>query len=261
MTAKPQLLKLLKIQDLALEIRGARAVLQAAPQRLEEIEGRFRERNAEYVALRERHEALESDNRDRNGQLQVMGETQKHYMDSLMQVKNQREYSAMLKEIDTVKAQIAAHEETILANLTEIESLTADLAARESHIAEERAMVESERAQVLADEKTANDRIAEGEAERAAIEKDLPRELVENVRRVEEMRQGLFLARADKETCQSCFVRVRPQVYQEIRQSLRVHTCANCRRYLFHEPTLRASGKASASPDAPAVEATNGGAV
>jgi len=257
-TAKQQLQKLLKIQDLAVGMQAARSVVAAAPLRIEEIEGQFRERNAEYVAVKDRYEALESDTRERNGELATLAETQKHYMDNLMQVKNQREYAAMLKEIDTVKASIGGHEETVLSNMTEMETLKTDLDARAAHIAEERAKVESERALVEAEAETARSAIAAAEADRAAIEAELPRDLVANVRRIEEMRQGLFLAKADKETCQSCYVRVRPQVYQEIKQAAKLHICSNCRRYLYHEPSLRAP-VSSVNTEASGVEATNGG--
>ena len=53
-----------------------------------------------------------------------------------MQVKNQREYAAMLKEIDSVKAQISDHEEAILTDMEEIEKLKVELATHEEHIAE-----------------------------------------------------------------------------------------------------------------------------
>jgi hypothetical protein len=259
--AKAQLQRLLRIQELALEIRAARAVVTATPARIEEIEGRFRERNAEYVAVKDRYEALDTDRRDREGELAVLNESLKRYMDGLMQVKNQREYAAVLKEIDTVKAQIAGNEEAVLKNMEEIETLAAELASRAAHIAEERTQVESERAEVEAEAEAARARVAAGEADRARNEAELPRDLVDAVRRVEELRQGVFLARADKEMCQACFVRVRPQVFQEIRQCARIHSCANCRRYLYFEPALRSRPASAVGADPAGIEASNGSAV
>ena len=71
-------------------------------------------------------------------------------MEDLMQVKNQREYAAMLNEIDTVKAQISGHEEAILRDMEEIEKLKVELADQEQHIATEREAVAKERAEVEA---------------------------------------------------------------------------------------------------------------
>ncbi len=261
--AREQLERLLRIQELALEIQAARAVVEGAPRRIEEIESRFRERNAEYVAVRDRHDELEKDRKDRTLELTVLEESRKKYMESLMQVKNQREYAAALKELDACKAQIGAHEETILKDMEELETLKKDLDARTEHIDKERGLVESERSQVESDAAAAAERISRAEAERARVEAELPRDLVENLRRVEEGRQGLFLARAEKEMCQACFVRVRPQVFQEIRQATRIHICGNCRRYLYYEPALKPASQDAPPPqaDSRGVEAVNGGAV
>ena len=65
----------------------------------------------------------------------------------------------------------------------------------------------------------------------------------------------------------SCFVRVRPQMFQEIKLATAVHACSNCRRFLYYESSLEPAGKpspggeTSAATDKPNVEAVNGGAV
>jgi hypothetical protein len=260
---KQQLSRLVLIQDLALEIQAARAVVDGAPARIEEIEGRFRERNAEYVAVKERYDALEKDRKVRTIELEALESSRKKFMESLMQVKNQREYSAVLKEIDAVKAEIGAHEEAILKGMEELETLKTDLDARSSHIEEERRKVAEEHARVEAEAAASAARIEEAERERAALEAELPADLIEAVRRVEEGRGGLFLAKAEKELCQSCYVRIRPQVFQEIRAASRIHNCGQCRRFLYYEPALRQEAAAQPGQDAgtAGIETANGGPV
>ncbi len=260
---KEQLTRLVLIQDLALEIQSARAVVEGAPARIEEIEGRFRERNAEYVEVKERYDALEKDRTDRTLELEGLEASRKKFMEALMQVKNQREYAAVLKEIDAVKAQIGSHEEAILKGMEEIETLKTDLDARAGHIEEERRQVAEEHARVEAEAAAATARIEEAERERGALEAELPADLIEGIRRVEESRGGLFLAKADKELCQSCFVRIRPQVFQEIRLASRIHNCRQCRRYLYHEPALKPAPAGQPVEDAgqAPIETANGGPV
>ena len=65
---------------------------------------------------------------------------------------------------------------------------------------------------------------------------------------LEEGRHGIFLTKTDNGTCLSCFVRIRPQAFQEVRAMSAVHTCSNCRRFMYYEPTLR---PAAPSPEAP----------
>ena len=259
MEVRDQLLRLVRIQELLLEKRAAEQVVQDAPGRLEEIEGRVRERNAEYVAVRERYDALEADQRHRTGELETLEENRKKYMADLMQVQNQREYAAMLKEIDSVKSQISENEEAILKDMEEIETVKTDLESQESHIQAERKLVEEESAVVKSEAEAAEATIVRVDEERRQIESELPESLVAVVGRLEASRQGIFLSRALDGICQSCFVRVRPQVFQEIRQAQKVHACSNCRRLLYHEPTLEP--KPGPQDSANEIEAVNGGAV
>jgi predicted nucleic acid-binding Zn-ribbon protein len=257
--AKNELLKLLRIQELAQEIREAERILGEAPGLLEEIENRFRERNAEYVAVKDRYDALETDQRTRSGELTTLEESRKKFMDDLMQVKNQREYAAMLKEIDSVKAQIAEHEDAILKDMEEIEKLTDELKQHEEHIRTEREKVEVERNDVETKAADAKRTIEALRAERGRHESELPRNVLTTLRQLEATRQGIFLSKAENGTCLSCFVRVRPQVFQEIRLAAKIHTCDSCRRFLYHEPSLRENPDPTTTGGE--VEALNGGTV
>jgi uncharacterized protein len=267
--ARNQLMSLLKIQELALEIQAARAVVDEAPAKIEEAESRFRERNAEYVAIKERYDAIETDRRQRSLELGSLEESRQHYQDSLMQVKNQREYAAALKEIDAVKARIGEHEESILQSMDEVETLKTDLEARAAHIEAERSIVDRERQEVEAAVADAEARSERAALERAAIEAELPPSLVASIKRVEGGRKGVFLVRAERESCSACHVRLRPQVYQEIKQASKIHICGSCRRYLYfeaamHQPPAAQPAEAPSqalSPQSSEVETVNGGAV
>lgn len=252
-----QLTRLIRIQEIVLETQAARAVIEGAPGRIEAAEEQFRERNAEYVAIKERHDALEADRRARSEELLVLEESRKKYMDSLMQVKNQREYAAALKEIDTVKARISENEDAILKAMEEIETLRTDIESRATHIEAERALVDKEHADVERETAAARETIARCDAERGEIERGLPSSLVLAVRRVEHGRRGLFLVKAEDAMCSACHVRVRPQVYQEIKLASRLHTCSSCKRFLYHEASSEDSTETAPSPSG--VEAINGG--
>ena len=240
MTPIEQVRRLHYIQQLALKIRSAREVVDQAPQRLEEIEARFRERNAEYVAVRDRVEELEQDQRQREAKVQELQEQQKKFKDNLMQVKNQREYTAVLREIDSVTSEISTNEENALKNMEELETLREELTKHEAHIQEERARVEQETSEVKQAEAESTRTIETLSGDRAELEQDLPAATLATTRTLEPSRQGVFLARIDNDgTCTACYVRVRPQVVQEIKRGTKLHTCDSCRRFLYHDKLLR----------------------
>lgn len=265
MNAKEQLLRILEIQEQALATRRGQKIIDEGPARIEEIEARFRERNAEYVALQERDRELTEDRKARESELVELEQSKKKYMNDLMQVSNQREYAAMLKEIDSVKARISEHEDFVLKDMEELESLQGQIEEFSAHIKEERSKVDEERSRVEEDMERARRSIERARAKRELLERELPADLRNTLHRIEGARQGLFFVKVEDGLCQACYVRVRPQVFQEIRQAAKVHWCSNCKRLLYYAPTLRpddADGRQD--PDASGasgVEAVNGGAV
>jgi predicted nucleic acid-binding Zn-ribbon protein len=263
--AKEQLGRMLRLQELAKQIAKARNLIEGAPMRMEEIEQRFRDRNTEYVALKDRYDELEADRSERDDELGDLEETKKKYTNDLMQVQNQREYAATLKEIDAVKSRISEHEDAILKGMEETETLKPEIEKFSAEIEVERTKVGEERAMVEAEVTKAGEEVERDHAERERIESELPRALVANLHRIEQMRQGMFLVKVEDGMCQACYVRVRPQVAQEIRLASHIHACTQCRRFLYHEPTLRPAAPTdpATSPDnnTPGAEAMDGGAV
>ena len=261
MTPKDQLTRLVQIQEVVTSVRQAEKVIETAPSRIEEIEERFRERNAEFVAIQGRYDELELDRKTRSTALTDLEANKVKFNEDLMQVKNQKEYAAILKEIDSVKAQISEHEEAILRDMEEIEKLKGELATHEEHIKQEREAVEQETTEVRNAEASAKETIAALGGKRDELEQGMPVALLKAVKRIELRRQGLFLAEAIDGTCQTCFVRCRPQVFQEIRQATAVHSCSNCRRYLYYPDSVAPAAPQQPAADSGNVETVNGGAV
>ena len=90
MDAKDNLHRLLRIQELALGIAQANRIVERAPERIEEIENRFRERNAEYVAIKERHDALDQDQRLRSGELERLADKARDEIASIAEARQDR---------------------------------------------------------------------------------------------------------------------------------------------------------------------------
>ena len=223
---------------MALQTAADRKIVEEAPGRIEEIEARFRERNAEYVAVKERFEELDGDQKSRSNTLAELEESRKKYQADLMQVQNQREYAAILKEIDEVKARISENEEAVLKAMDELESLKGDLDNRNEHIQQERDQVETERTAVQNEVKDAEARMAAAAEERSGLEGDLPSLMKAAIAKLEQSRQGVFMAKAVDGTCQACYVRVRPQAYQEVKLASAIHYCGSCKRILYHQRVI-----------------------
>jgi uncharacterized protein len=238
--------------DSILELQTALTQLKEAEERLHGIPDWMRELHDEHEAHRKEIDALEQSaeeaGRDRRAAEASVADSQeklKKYQQQINKVSTQREYGALLQEIDTVKTQITGFEEQALSSLEISEKAQQDLAARresfrelEERYKKELARWEGEKPAVAAQVEELNGRIA-------ALKQRIPRGILAPferlltryptgamapVRLIE--RPG---ARQREWSCSACNYRIRPQVLVEMRNGNELIPCDSCRRILFIE--------------------------
>jgi hypothetical protein len=155
------------------------------------------------------------------------------YEGQMNEVKNNREYEALNKEIELAKLEIMTSErkikqfEVILeertAMLDEVrgrfEERTQDLEAKRQELKEIVSETELEENKLLKE----SDKAGKGIEER----------LISAYKRIRSnMRNGLAVVYPDRNACGGCFALIPPQRIHEIRQKKRIIVCENCGRIL-----------------------------
>jgi len=242
-----KILRLKELQRITLSLRAIDSERQLGPARLAALEEAFQETSATVGAVKHRHDALREEVAMLESELKDIQQKLVKFQTQLMEVKNSREYSAVLKEIDSAKVEITKHDEGLLARMQEIETLQADLPEAEAKLAVEVAAFDKERAEIEAAMQSLEERARQLVAERVKVEKSLPRDILMTFNRVAQARQGVSMARVVDAVCSACNVRLRPQVYNEVRRGDTLLTCDSCRRFLYYEPVETAG-------DSPAAE-------
>ena len=149
-------------------------------------------------------------------------------------VKTNQEYTALLHEIATAKAEKDAIEDRILILMEEADNLGAELKAAEAALAQKQRDGDAERAALA--------------TEGRALEAEVKRLLDERTRKVGETtpaifakydqllksRRGLAVVQMVGEICAACHVRLRPHVAQLIRRNEEIVQCESCQRILYY---------------------------
>lgn len=160
-------------------------------------------------------------------------------------VKTNQEYTALLHEIATAKAEKDAIEEKILVLMEEADALAAaqkraeadlqkakqDGAAEHQRLSKERTTMDAE-LQHLADER--KHEVAGVDARALALYE----QLLKN-------RKGVAVAAMVRGHCAACHVRLRPHFEQQIRRNDSIVQCENCQRILYYEPPPDAQAASS----------------
>jgi predicted nucleic acid-binding Zn-ribbon protein len=229
----PDLRSLIALQDIELKIASIQKQISEIPR---QVEAYRQELQRLEQIHRDRVVQLQEDTKRRRtfeGEVDVMRARLSKLKDQLMMVKTNKEYTAMLHEIQMAEAQIRQEEDKILEIMEEIENLEADLKNDEKAL---KARTEEIQTGIEASESA----IPELEAalenlreQRARTEAEVESELLARYRRIAELRKGVALAEARDELCTACHVRIRPQVYAELLKTEDIHSCDSCSRILY----------------------------
>lgn len=155
-------------------------------------------------------------------------------------VRSDREYRAVLSEIDTARQTVRELDEKLDTLALQIEADESDLAEREKALPGERTSFEERIAGWREFQASCDAEIEALRKSIEALEKSLPKPLVSQFRQIFDRRNGIAVVRVGGDCCPACNVRLRPALLQILRlQSARQATfCEGCRRILFFDPDL-----------------------
>ena len=222
-------------------LASARALLAGVPESMRALHEEFTAAKAELDGLEENATQAALDRRQAESAIADAQEKLKHFQQQVSKVRNQREYGALLTEIDTVKQQTKSLEDTALAALSRSEEIAQELEQRRAAFADLDARYQVELANWEAEKPVVAERAAVLKAEVAALEVGLPRPVLGHLRRIFERYKGETLAvvrRVERPGlqaiwhCSSCNYQIRPQVAVEIRARGSIVQCEGCKRFL-----------------------------
>lgn len=247
----PDLERLIHLQDLDSRLAAARQTVAGAPEREAAFDARLSAARAAVdqakAAIAENQDARRSVDKD----LLASQQRLEKYKEQSMAVKTNDEFHAMQHQMAAVKADIDQFESRVLEVMMRADELATGLAAAQKTLAAEEAAVAAERKAMEAEHKAADAEVAACTAERAEVIKQMDPHVVSTFERISRARGGIGLARAEKERCVVCQVRLRPMVYNEVRRNDAIVQCDSCQRILYYVPPPPAGDSDQPAPSAP----------
>jgi predicted nucleic acid-binding Zn-ribbon protein len=227
--------KLIHLQRAETQLRQVEGELADVPRHKTEFEQRLTAERARLDAAKEGLGASQKARRQLESELQDLESKRSKYKGQLMDVKTNKEYTAMLHEIESVEREIRTREDQILVEMEKAETLTADVKREEAAF---KSIEESFRGEArVLDARAAalQKNVAELGAERDAVAATISTATLDLFHRIAKLR-GSAVAEAKDATCQLCHLKLRPQMFAEVRHNDAIVQCPSCNRILFYEP-------------------------
>jgi predicted nucleic acid-binding Zn-ribbon protein len=228
--------RVIALQRLDTEAAAARKKLAAIPERekdfdarLEAAKQRVAETKAQLAANQEARRAVEKEIAVHTGRLSK-------YREQGMAVKTNQEYHAIQHEIAHAQGEIKKHEDTMLERMVEADDLAATIKAAEAQLAAEQKTIDADRKRMQAEDAEAQKSLDALTSQRAAIAAGVDKRLLATYEAGVAKRQGIAVAEAKDGGCTVCHVRMRPQMFNEVRRNEAIIECENCHRILYYVP-------------------------
>jgi len=232
-TIQAKLAALANLQKIDSKLDRLRQVRGGLPEEVRDLEDELEGLQTRIERLQEDIDKCKHDIGNRNITIGENRDLIKRYDEQLMDVKNNREYEAITKEIEMANLEILTSER-------KIKQLNEVIADRQEKIAEVQHLYDERNNDLTEKKNELNVIIAETERE----EKELLAESAKAAEGIEErllvaynkirrsMRNGLAVVAVDRGACGGCFAIIPPQMQHEIRQRKKIIVCENCGRIL-----------------------------
>jgi predicted nucleic acid-binding Zn-ribbon protein len=233
----PDLQRLIKLQQLESTLADARATLAAHPQRLADADARLNESKQAVEAAKGRLKENQEARRNLEKDVAVYQGRLTKFKDQLSLVKTNKEYQAMQHEIATAQSDLGGVEEKVLELMLEADTITADVKRTEAALTTRQKEIDKEKKELTEELASVETSLKAASEARAELVKDLDARLMAIFEQVARVRKGVAISTATRDgLCAACHVRLRPFVFQQIRQNDAIIQCESCHRILYWIP-------------------------
>lgn len=227
------------------ELKSTEELLGGIPDWMQELHEEHSRQRATIDSLRAEVEEAAQARRAAEAEIADLRAKVKHFQDQIGKVRNQREYGALLQEIDAAKQRMGGFEEQALADLERQEEANQRLRQEQESFEGLDATYAGELAKWEAQKPEVEEQAAKLRERIGALKQHLPRSTLTLFERIRERHHGQALApirqveRGGKLAkiwhCGACNFRVRPQAVVAVQTQGKIETCDSCKRILYLE--------------------------
>lgn len=232
---KEQLVRLIELQRMESAADGIQAKKENLPIRMDALEQEYTSVCDVVEAQRTQVDGLRKRRKEKDSQLQAGQESLKRTRERLFEVKTNKEYQSMLKEIEIFEGKNSRLEDEVISLLDELDRLEAELKVQERDLEDRKRLYEEERRKMEEELNSLNGELEDCTRKNAEIRKEIPAEILRKYEKIKGIGRGLAVVAVWKEVCGGCHMTIPPQLYNDLQKTKALITCPNCNRIIYWE--------------------------
>jgi predicted nucleic acid-binding Zn-ribbon protein len=230
----PDLERLIRLQQLEAGVATARQAIEAFPAQCEGLEARLAEHAGRLAAAEQRLAEQKATRRTLEKDVAAVQGRLTRFKDQSMGVKTNKEYHALQSEISGANAEVQRIEDLILEGMLEADELSADIETAKQALVDEQAAVGEEQRRLEEERDRFQAQVDRHATDRATLVADVTPQSLEMFETLIRGRKGIAVGAVRDGRCGACQVRLRPQLYNEVRLNQTLIQCESCQRILYY---------------------------
>jgi predicted nucleic acid-binding Zn-ribbon protein len=232
---REELARLIELQTMESAANRVQAKKRDLPVRIQALEDGFKSYAAVVDAEREQLEGLRKRRREKDSQLQAGQDALKRTRERLFEVKTNKEYQSMLKEIEAFEGKNSRLEDEMISLLEELDRLEGALKVGEAELESRRQRFEEEKERLQTELNALAGELNGCIRKGIELKKEIPADLLRKYDQIKSAGRRNAVVAVWKEICDGCHMHIPAQLYNELQKSVTLTTCPNCNRIIYWE--------------------------
>lgn len=224
------LVELQKKDRLVIKIQGQ---IIEGPKRIKAIERKLQSAEADIESHKVRIRELRKSQRQYETEIEDGVAHIRKSRGRLMAIKNNKEYRALIKEIEQAEKEVSEREDRILVCLEDQERLAEELRSREEALAGMHEITERERAAIEKELVRMEEELSRLLENRKELLQAIDTNLLSRYNRIKASSGGIAVSLVNNATCSECHMGIPPQMYNELQRQDSVPHCPHCQRLIY----------------------------
>jgi len=227
--------RLWELQKIDNVIQNLREQEEEIPKEIESLQKEVEDKESHLGEIKEESEKVVQRRRSFERVLEETQDRIRRHKAQLLNVKTNREYSALISEITVDENKVAQYEEKVFDALTQSEELVDEIKELEKALSEEKKKFEEKKTSLEKQLDETKKSLAAQENKRKNVQVKINSVILDKYERIRDKRAGSAVVPVKGSICSGCHTFLPPQFVSEIRRAQRLLTCEQCGRILIWE--------------------------
>ncbi len=230
---KDKLLMLIKIQECDSQLVKLSGKKKLLPQSIEKLDREFNLFEESIKKNKVSYDEIKARRTENENKIKKINESIVKTKERMLEVKNNKEYQAMLKEIETTESSRNQIESEIITLLEELDKLAVMVKKDEEILQQRRQQYEQDKKALEDDLNAVDSDVVGWEQKRVALQQNISADLMARYERIKKRNKGIGVTSVWKAVCDGCHMNIPPQLYNEVQRSEELFSCPNCNRIIY----------------------------